>query len=185
MKKTLLSLLSLLLIAGVIVGVYFVIKSVNKTNKPTPDARKTSISISEDGIMTIYDKNDEAKKVIYFSVLGQKQTELYYTSMLAGKYKKDKDGYYGIDADLKNYGSFDTDSIYALDIYFYWAEFGSLFLGDHSKVYLQKKNNLNQQWRMYFVYGEDGKFYNPNDYYDGKVQSITTLYPIPSVFMQY
>ncbi|HBK02442.1 MAG TPA: hypothetical protein DDY77_05395 [Clostridiales bacterium] len=38
---------------------------------------------------------------------------------------------------------------------------------------------------MYFVYGEDGKFYNPDDYYKGKVESITTLYPIPSVLMQY
>ncbi len=185
MKKALKTLLVLLLISGIAVGCYFGIKAINKPDETVPDTRKASISISEDGIMTIYDKNDEARKVIYFSVSGQEQTELYYTSMLAGNYKKDKDGYYGVDVDLKNYGSFDADSIYVLDIYFYWAEYGSLFLGDHSKVYLQKKNNLNQRWRVYFVYGEDGKFYNPDDYYDGKVQSITTLYPIPSVFMQY
>lgn len=185
MKKTLIRLLIFLLVAGVAVGVYFAIKAVNKTDEPTPDTRKTSISISEDGIMTIYDKNDEAKKVIYFSVLGQKQTELFYTSMLASNYRKDKEGYYGIDVNLKNYGTFDVDSIYELHIEFYWAEYGSLFLGDHSQVYLRKRNNRNQRWNMYFVYGEDGKFYSPDDYYKGKVESITTLYPIPSVFMQY
>ena len=182
MKKTLIRLLIFLLVAGVAVGVYFIIK---RTSEPTPDARKTSISISEDGIMTIYDRNDEANKVIYFSVLGQEQTELFYTSMLAGNYKKDKEGYYGIDVNLKNYGTFDVDSIYELHIEFYWAEYGSLFMGDYSKVYLQNRYNLNQRWNMYFVYGEDGKFYNPDDYYKGKVESITTLYPIPSVFMQY
>ena len=185
MKKTLIRLLIFLLVAGVAVGVYFAIKAVNKTDEPTPDTRKTSISISEDGIMTIYDKNDEAKKVIYFSVLGQEQTELFYTSMLASNYRKDKEGYYGIDVNLKKYGTFDVDSIYELHIEFYWAEYGSLFLGDHSQVYLRKRNNRNQRWNMYFVYGEDGKFYSPDDYYKGKVESITTLYPIPSVFMQY
>ncbi len=182
MKKTLIRLLIFLLVAGVAVGVYFIIK---KTTEPAPDARKTSISISEDGIMTIYDRNDEANKVIYFSVLGQEQTELFYTSMLASNYRKDKEGYYGIDVNLKNYGTFDVDSIYELHIEFYWAEYGSLFMGDYSKVYLQKRYNRNQRWNMYFVYGEDGKFYNPDDYYKGKVESITTLYPIPSVFMQY
>lgn len=181
MKKILIRLLIFLLVAGVAVGVYFAIKSV----KPTPDARKTSISISEDGIMTIYDRNDEANKVIYFSVLGQEQTELFYTSMLASNYKKDKEGYYGIDVDLNSYGTFDVDSIYELHIEFYWAEYGSLFMGDYSKVYLQHRYNLNQRWNVYFVYGDDGKFYNPDDYYKGKVESITTLYPIPSVFMQY
>lgn len=185
MKKALKNVLLALLLVGIAVGGYFGIKAINKPKEPVPDTRKTSIDISEDGIMTIYDKDNEASKVIYFSVLGQKQTELYYSSMLAGNYKKDKVGYYGIDADLKNYGSFDVDSIYALDIYFYWAEYGSLFMGDHSEVYLQKRNNLNKRWRMYFVYGEDGKFHYPNDYYNGKVQSITTLYPIPNVFMQY
>ena len=182
MKKTLIRLLIFLLVAGVAVGVYFIIK---KTTEPAPDARKTSISISEDGIMTIYDRNDEANKVIYFSVLGQEQTELFYTSMLASNYRKDKEGYYGIDVNLKNYGTFDVDSIYELHIEFYWAEYGSLFMGDYSKVYLQKRYNRNQRWNMYFVYGEDGKFYNPDDYYKGKVESITTLYPIPSVLMQY
>lgn len=185
MKKTLIRLLIFLLVAGVAVGVYFAIKAVNKTDEPTPDTRKTSISISEDGIMTIYDKNNEASKVIYFSVLGQEQTELFYTSMLANNYRKDKEGYYGIDVNLKKYGTFDVDSIYELHIEFYWAEYGSLFLGDHSQVYLRKRNNRNQRWNMYFVYGEDGKFYSPDDYYKGKVESITTLYPIPSVFMQY
>lgn len=182
MKKTLIRLLIFLLVAGVAVGVYFIIK---RTSEPTPDARKTSISISEDGIMTIYDRKDEANKVIYFSVLGQEQTELFYTSMLASNYRKDKEGYYGIDVNLKNYGTFDVDSIYELHIEFYWAEYGSLFMGDYSKVYLQHRYNLNQRWNMYFVYGEDGKFYSPDDYYRGKVESITTLYPIPSVFMQY
>ena len=137
MKKTLIRLLIFLLVAGVAVGVYFVTKRTNE--QPTPDARKTSISISEDGIMTIYDRNDEANKVIYFSVLGQEQTELFYTSMLASNYKKDKEGYYGIDVDLNSYGTFDVDSIYELHIEFYWAEYGSLFMGDYSKVYLQHR----------------------------------------------
>lgn len=183
-KITIMIVVILMIVVGIIGGYYFKTRITIK-DEVQLDERKTSITISKDGIMTIYDKDNEASKAIYFSVLGQDKTELFYTSMLSNTYKTDREGYYGLEVDLKKYGSYDIDSIYNLSIEIYWAEYGSIFLGDHSDVYLRKTNGLNQRWEIYFVYGEDDCFYNPDDYYRDKVDSITTLYPIPSVFMQY
>ncbi len=55
-------------------------------------------------------------------------------------------------------------------------------MGDYSKVYLQHRYNRNQRWNMYFVYGEDGKFYDPDDYYKRQSRVYNDIIPYSERF---